>query len=230
MIPAQHLLDQVTRLSDLFRVVDQLQEAVLNQYPHISCRTGCHSCCQAPSLPVVSSLEWAHLYPALLALPQAERQRIQRITRDYVLTHKDALIALQATIQEPGSLDKAKRLAELLPGLGGRDCPFLEAGRCRIYAVRPLRCRAHGAFLVQFEQHVQFSACESEMHKMEDFLTRQGSRSVAMPTLNAYEAKLGQLHPEPGILTVIPLWLWIHLADDDFRPAPLAVWPPLENR
>lgn len=224
MIPARILLGQVAQLSDLYRVIHQLQEAVLDRYPHISCRTGCDTCCRAPSLPVVSSLEWAHLHPALLTWPSDGRKQLAAESRAYVLTHAETLWALHAAIQEPGTLDKAKRLAELLPSLNHRACPFLTEGRCRIYPDRPLRCRAHGAFLVQIDRHVQVSACESEMHKMEAFLIRQGSRDVAMPVLNPYEAKLSELQNDQAVATVIPLWLWAHLDGDDIAPAPL--WAP----
>lgn len=224
MIPAHVLLRQVNDLESLYRVIHQLQEAVLDHYPHISCRTGCFTCCQAPSLPVVSSLEWAFLYPALLTWPGEDRRHLIKLVTAHVTRHAEILWSLHEVIQGAGTLEKAQELAALLPTLGQADCPFLEDGRCRIYPVRPLRCRAHGAFLIQIDRHVQFSACESEMLKLEAMLQQQGSRDVQMPVLNPYEAKLSELQAGTAVSTVIPLWLWAHVQDGELAPA--AQWAP----
>jgi Fe-S-cluster containining protein len=90
----------------------------------LACQSGCDYCCHPPvsaAVPEVANIA-AYIQSQL---PQAEQQRLtQRVEQVYARVHP---------------LSGEERAALSLA------CPFLEAGRCSIYPVRPLACRGHNS-------------------------------------------------------------------------------------
>jgi len=214
---------QITRsLGDLYGLMEQLTSDVLDLYPHIACRTQCNTCCKGTSMPVASASEWAHAH-AYLSRYWSLEQRQALITRVKTLyqAHADILWEVHANIQQPPDMAKLEKFARLLPRMEDSQCPFLIDEKCGMYAGRPAKCRAHGGFLFIFQEHVQLSACASEVEKMEDYVQKQGSRKIIMPFWNDFETKIVRDFNPPGaVSTVLPLWVMAHIEADDLSAEP----------
>jgi Fe-S-cluster containining protein len=111
----------------------------------VPCRTGCSACCHGPFDVSVADAEL--ISAAVARLPAAER--------DEVIRRAGALLGRMREL-EPGwghpydvvALGSA-RFDRLTDALADEPCPLLDdAGRCRIYADRPLVCRLIGLAMI----------------------------------------------------------------------------------
>lgn len=216
---AKLLLRTTESLDDVYALLNQLSSDVLDLYPHIACRTQCNTCCKGNSMPTVSPTEWEKVHDYLWRF-YTEEQRLALVerTRTMYNPHKELFWAVHDTIQRPPDLDKVEEFGRILPQLMDTQCPMLVDEKCSVYMSRPAKCRAHGAFLFVLGPHVQLHACESEVDKMEDYLARQGSRSVVMPVWNDFESKIVQEYNTPeAVSTVLTLWLLTHIHEGQLQ-------------
>jgi Fe-S-cluster containining protein len=84
-----------------------------------ACRTGCSHCCHIPA--TISLVEAQLLGRASGRVPSAPRRSIR-------VTDENSMEALAA-------MERQLQAGPLAP------CPFLRAGRCSVYEVRPMACR-----------------------------------------------------------------------------------------
>jgi len=208
------LVEQVNTLLELYYLLDQLNTAVRFLYPHNQCNTGCTTCCEGTSVPVVYSLEWGFIYNFIKSLDDDIQKEIVTRTKDFHSLYKHILWQIHDNISGIPNKEKLYKFLDILPQLEQTVCPFLVLGKCGIYPVRPAKCRAHGCFLFQFEETIQLHACPAELERLEAYLQRQGSRKVLMPIWNFFEKKLVDLHTEDLVATIIPIWLYAHLDGD----------------
>lgn len=141
----------------LLSELDRWQAGAAAQYPGVvPCRAGCSACCHGPF--DISVADALLVREAVLALPEAYR--------DDLLERARAQMEL-ATELEPGfaapwdvgQLGEA-RFDALADALDEDPCPALdEAGRCRIYAHRPMICRLIGLGVATPDGHVIENAC-----------------------------------------------------------------------
>lgn len=122
----------------------------------VPCRGGCSACCHGPFDISVADAELVQL--AVERLPEADRVE--------VLRRAESSIAMMQAI-EPGwtapfavgALGEA-RFDRLTEALASEPCPLLDdAGRCRIYADRPLVCRMIGLGMRTPAERVIENAC-----------------------------------------------------------------------
>jgi Fe-S-cluster containining protein len=127
------LASQVLSLAD--QLIDYFESE--NQLPHaIACQAGCHFCCfnQVEVTPLEA-----------LGIGYQVAQNFSPEERDALMAGVSRFLGLKA------GKSKAK-----LAGLRQQfPCPLLAGGRCSIYAVRPLVCRAMHTFDAR--------ACEAEL-------------------------------------------------------------------
>jgi Fe-S-cluster containining protein len=107
----------------------------------VPCRGGCSACCHGPFDISVADAELVEA--AVAALPEDERQEVVR--------RADALLermrGLEPEWTAPYVVEALgeDRFDRLTDALAAEPCPLLDdAGRCRIYADRPLVCRMIG--------------------------------------------------------------------------------------
>lgn len=213
VLQAETLLQITQSLNDVYALIGQLSNDVLDLYPHIACRTQCNTCCKGNSMPVASASEWAVLHDYLMRY-YSEAQRsalIERVRHDYD-RYKEIYWAVHDNIQAPADMDKIEAFAQLLPQLADTQCPYLQDEVCSVYMGRPAKCRAHGSFLFYFQEHVQLHACQDEVDKMEDYVAKQGSRKVTMPFWNPFEKKImDDFNPHGALSTILILWTYSHI-------------------
>lgn len=94
----------------------------------IACRSGCTFCC---TFPVAASA------PEVLAIAAFVGERLDGDRRAALDGRVEANISATAGMD----MDRRDRVR--------LDCPFLEAGRCAVYEVRPIACRGYSSYRVE---------------------------------------------------------------------------------
>lgn len=113
--------------------VDILTDRLQKLNPQIGCVQGCSRCCERYALPEVTESEWLLLLESLTALPAATQARI-----------RSRLAAIPPDWFDASGWPRHPRQT-----YAQFSCPLLEAGRCLVYARRPLVCRAMGYFFTR---------------------------------------------------------------------------------
>ena len=90
--------------------------------PHVECRNGCSHCCSQP-----------------VGVSGYEVRAIERFT------------GRKAIMQGRGGIPHPELPEQMRKRFTGKACTFLEAGRCTIYAVRPISCRLHHSLMSSAE-------------------------------------------------------------------------------
>jgi Fe-S-cluster containining protein len=94
----------------------------------VACRSGCTYCCMVP---VAASA------PEVLAIATFVRERFDE-EQESSLDRR-----VEANISATEGMDMSQRDRVRL------DCPFLEAGQCTVYEVRPIACRGYSSYDVE---------------------------------------------------------------------------------
>ena len=94
----------------------------------VACRSGCTYCCMVP---VAASA------PEVLAITTFVREWFDE-ERQAALDRR-----VEANISATEGMDMSRRDRVRL------DCPFLEAGKCTVYEVRPIACRGYSSYSVE---------------------------------------------------------------------------------
>jgi Fe-S-cluster containining protein len=119
--PAQ----SINELTD--RSIGQVHAACQDGH-RVACRSGCTYCCM---FSVAASV------PEVLAIATFVRERFD----DERQAALDARV--EANIAATDGMDMSRRDGVRL------DCPFLGAGRCSVYEVRPIACRGYSSYSVE---------------------------------------------------------------------------------
>ncbi len=122
---AVELARRVNELTD--RSIAQVHEACQDGH-EIACRSGCTYCCM---FPVAASA------PEVLAIAAHVRERFDK-DRQAAL---DRRVGANISATEGMAMSRRDRVR--------LDCPFLEAGRCSVYEVRPVACRGYSSYSVE---------------------------------------------------------------------------------
>jgi Fe-S-cluster containining protein len=119
------LARSITELTD--RSIRQVHAACHDGH-RVACRSGCTYCCMVP---VAASA------PEVLAVATFVRERFNE-ERRAALDRR-----VEANIAATEGMDMSQRDRVRL------DCPFLEAGKCTVYEVRPIACRGYSSYSVE---------------------------------------------------------------------------------
>jgi len=119
------LARSINELTD--RSIRQVHEACHDGH-RVACRSGCTYCCMVP---VAASA------PEVLAIATFVRERFDE-ERQAALDRR-----VEANISATEGMDMSQRDRVRL------DCPFLEAGKCTVYEVRPIACRGYSSYSVE---------------------------------------------------------------------------------
>jgi Fe-S-cluster containining protein len=120
---------------ELARSINELTDRSIRQVHaachdghRVACRSGCTYCCMVP---VAASA------PEVLAVATFVRERFNE-ERRAALDRR-----VEANIAATEGMDMSQRDRVRL------DCPFLEAGKCTVYEVRPIACRGYSSYSVE---------------------------------------------------------------------------------
>ena len=119
---------------ELARTTNELTDRSIRQVhaachdgQRVACRSGCTYCCMVP---VAASA------PEVLAIDTFVRERFDE-RRKAALDRR-----VEANISATKGMDMNQRDRVRL------NCPFLEAGKCSVYEVRPIACRGYSSYSV----------------------------------------------------------------------------------
>lgn len=203
----EQMLAACNSVEQVYELMGYLADKVTETYP-IGCFAGCSACCIASNTPNLSLAEWRVLYAHLRGLPQAERRDIARRTAAFAGSRLGLLWDILETLSRPVDMARYQRLQELMPQLGNSDCLLLgRGGLCGVYEARPAKCRAHGNFILRYQDIVQMHSCEPEQAKFERLMAQQGSRRLVMPMWNLFEKRIRELNTAGDLMTMLTVWL-----------------------
>ena len=126
--PTPGTSDLARRIHDLTdRSIGQVHAACRDGH-RVACRSGCTHCCM---FPVAASA------PEVLAVAAFVREGFDEPKRAAL----DARVMANIAATDGMSMDQRDRVR--------LDCPFLEAGQCSVYEVRPVACRGYSSYSVE---------------------------------------------------------------------------------
>jgi Fe-S-cluster containining protein len=141
----------------LLERIDRWFEATAEQHPGvIPCRSGCSACCHGPF--DISVADALLLREGLALLPAADRALARERAAELLELMQEMEPGWEAPF-DVRTLGEA-RFDALTDALAAEPCPLLDdAGRCQVYAHRPLVCRLVGLPMVTAEGNVLENAC-----------------------------------------------------------------------
>lgn len=141
----------------LLQRIDRWFEDTSSRHPGvIPCCAGCSACCHGPF--DISVADALLLREGLALLPARERAEARSRAEDLL----ELMQEIEPDWQAPFDLRTLgeARFDALTDALAAEPCPLLdEAGRCLVYAHRPLVCRLIGLPMVTAEGNVLENAC-----------------------------------------------------------------------
>jgi Fe-S-cluster containining protein len=126
--PAPGTIELARRIHELTDRSIGRVHAACHDGDRVACRSGCTYCC---TFPVAASA------PEVLAIAAFVRERFDE-ERRAVLGRR-----VEANISATVGMDMRQRDRVRM------DCPFLEAGKCAVYEVRPVACRGYSSYSVE---------------------------------------------------------------------------------
>jgi len=113
------------------------------------CGRGCSMCCS--QMFSISTIEAAYISRAVKSMPEAERERLQAASSEYLA---------RARVMT-GNDDSSGKEQSIVPRPGLRlQCPALLNDACSIYDVRPIICRKWGIPIFNPSKPLEVQACE----------------------------------------------------------------------
>ncbi|MBO9542367.1 YkgJ family cysteine cluster protein [bacterium] len=205
---SRQLLAQVNNVGesgqwdDLYTVLDYLSFAFSQAYPTLPCKAGCSHCCEE-ILFRVSAPEWQAIARHLDAtLTPEARVAVQEQVRVAYEPHRAQLEAL-AAFWADSDFGEQGAPHEGLPV----RCAFLDGeGRCGVYEVRPVVCRAYGSFGVTLAKQPTMLICQTFGPGFIEELTVLGSETLTMAPVEPFYQRLKELAPDAEVAPM-PLWL-----------------------
>lgn len=180
--------------ADLSYLVDYLAFKVGKSLPSHPCQEGCDGCCMGPVAFPVTEIEWEGIRGYLDRRGMLERYRE----------------AARSLFSFEGERELLERLASgwerkedpVVPAESW-VCPLLVEGRCQVYAVRPLICRAYGFFAVLLDEKETLLMCQRMGEVFREKLERE--KTVPLPMWEPFRRRLREING--GAVKPLPLWL-----------------------
>jgi Fe-S-cluster containining protein len=168
-----------------------------------SCREGCCACCYHP-VPIAPT-EARMLAEWLEAQPEEKRSALRARFRDVAARLEETGIA--QTLRESSGRPERDAIGALAVKYFALaiPCPFLEEGRCAIYATRPLRCR----------EYMVSSPAEFCSHPESKEIAGIEPAVRLSRILGRWDASGDEQSPELILLTMLDEWVAKHPAAED---------------
>ena len=205
---ALDILGGVSDTADIYDLTDFVVEQVEGEFACVHCVPGCSECCS--QLPLVTFDEWRLILDWMhdnLAGPR--RAGIVR-NAEALLTDDESVLPRWMRLGEVDleSAEAADIVGEMFDN-ESTTCPFLFDGRCSIYSVRPLVCRAYGRMMRTEEDSLY---CQPILDKISVALDE--GVDVELPLYRPYQEASYALNGAKDYFTILPVWVLSHRTDD----------------
>lgn len=184
---------------DLYVLLDELVASVKAAYPGSLCKAGCSACCDSSTAIFdVSPTEWARIESHMATVWSAEER--EAFSARFATEHAPRLRAYRWLSAIRFFEPLADRHFEKAP----YRCPFLVAGRCSVYAARPLACRMYGHFATRTRWYTPPAvyACRQQT----DYFTEvRDAQTLHLPAVGMVLARAKRLMR--GRMRILPLWI-----------------------
>lgn len=203
-LPACDNVGRTGDARDVYHHLDDLASAVAAQFPESLCKAGCSACCYYPvGLFTTGVTEWNVIRRHIETHWSPERQAafVERFRRRYPFWALALVGALQNSVL--GLVAGAPWISKLK-----LSCPFLEDGRCSVYAARPYQCRSFGLFACRsgFSKAPKLYACAEQGGALWAPLSDPARGGVQLPVLNPLVRRLKRFCAK-GPQLALPLWV-----------------------
>lgn len=181
-----------SELEALYHQADQQMAEVQQRYPDLICLTGCHACCLHQGSPITYHIEWQAIQATLARDPQFKARVQQRF------------LAYRQKLRQ--QLDQLQTLS-VREALFETPCPFLESGRCSIYAQRPMTCRTYGNTRLhthsQPDNLSEMYTCDEEKLRWKQLLESKKTPPPEFPDRESLFARLEALNGAPPLTLMV---------------------------
>lgn len=231
--PYEAALDALSRVSSIAEIYDLtgfVVERVEDDFDCMHCVAGCSECCS--QLPLVTLEEWRLIVTWMHDNVTADR-RIEIVGRsESLLTDRNSVLPRWMRLKEVDleSTEAVDFVAELFDN-ESTMCPFLFAGRCSIYPVRPLVCRSYGRMMRTEDDSLY---CQPILEKINSAL--DNSVDVELPLYRPYQESSYELNGENSSFSLLPIWVLGHrTSDGDISDTAVDLslhgdWPVLDTK
>lgn len=223
-VPAADNMGRTRDEHDLFRLIDDLSQAVVQTYPQSQCFDGCGRCCHYPTAFFdLFPEEWALVHEHIERewTPERKRAMVERFWADH--GPRMWTVRLFEWFQRVNVPIFPTRKALPLA------CPLLENNRCSVWEARPLPCRTYGQFTAKVspwsQPHVY--ACAEQGAALEAALQEEGLQ-VMLPDVAPVMIK--QLAFVSGRKRVMASWIARHYPKPRRESGLRRLWDRLRRR
>lgn len=184
---------------DLYVLLDELVTAVKAAYPGSLCKAGCSGCCDSSTAIFdVSPTEWARIETHMRSVwTDADREAFAaRFDAEQAPRLRAYRLLSAIRFFEP--------LADRHFAQQPYRCPFLVAGRCSVYAARPLACRMYGHFATRprWYSAPAIYACRAQADYYSEV---RETETLHLPSAETVLARAKRFLK--GRVRILPLWV-----------------------
>lgn len=200
----RYKLPNAKNLTELYEVIQEINNQIYIIYPSIECRTGCSRCCKFSGSPEIYKAEWEKLKEHIEKnFSEKQMKRVKRKFMESIRIFKDEL-----ENDNDNDLEEISNIEMFFMS----ECPFLYKNMCSVYEARPLICRIFGLSMVEnagkTNVYRAVLACLEEKNRWTEEYKDTPDKQILLPTrLSLTNPLLRFLSTEEKEVNSIQYWL-----------------------
>jgi Fe-S-cluster containining protein len=200
----KYKLPNTKNLTDLYNVIQEINNQIYIIYPNIECKTGCSRCCKFSGSPEIYKGEWDRLKNYIENnFSEKQMERVKRKFLESIQIFKDEL--------ENEDISESEELSNIEIFFMS-ECPFLYKNMCSVYEARPLICRSFGMSVLENSDKKNIYnavlSCLEERNRWKEEYKDTPNKQIFLPTRLALTNPLLKfLSEEDKIVNSIQYWL-----------------------
>lgn len=200
----KYKLPNAQNLTELYNVIQEINNQIYIIYPNIECQTGCSRCCKFSGSPEIYKGEWDRLKTYIdINFSDKQKKRVKRKFLESIQIFKDAL-----ENENNNDFEELSNIEIFFMS----ECPFLYKNMCSVYEARPLICRIFGLSVVENpgkkNVYNAILSCLEERNRWKEEYKETPDKQIFLPTRLALTNPLLKfLSTEDKIVNSIQYWL-----------------------
>ncbi|MFN4150818.1 MAG: YkgJ family cysteine cluster protein, partial [Candidatus Sericytochromatia bacterium] len=200
----RYKLPNAKNLTELYDVIQEINNQIYIIYPNIECKSGCSRCCKFSGSPEIYKAEWEKLKDYFEAnFSEKQMKRVKRKFMESIKPYKDEL-----ENDDENNLEEISNIEMFFMS----ECPFLYKNMCSVYEARPLICRIFGLSMVENagkkDMYRAVLACLEEKNRWTEEYKETPDKQILLPSRLALTNPLLKfLSTEEKVVNSIQYWL-----------------------